>query len=176
MFRPDHYADRHILFRPCFCPYVEEAVTTGLKNNPEMQAFRLEEDAAKGQMQRRSCHRSRIPSSKAVFDSRPAAGDPGGAFRNNQIGLSQSVEVAGQRGLRIDAATNSLERTRLDIRDLERKLRADIRDGLPRRSSCAEREALTREYLRIQEELSESCLGEVSGGGRGGSGGKPEPG
>ncbi len=81
-------------------------------------------------------------------------GDPKGAFRNNQVSVSQSVEIAGQRTLRIDAANNNLERTRLDIRDLARMLRADIRNAFVQVLFARDREGLAREYLRLQEELS----------------------
>ena len=42
-----------ILFSgPAFALTMEEAVATGLRYNPQMQAIRFEEDAAKGQMQK----------------------------------------------------------------------------------------------------------------------------
>jgi outer membrane protein, heavy metal efflux system len=141
---------------PVFALTVDEAVATGLRNNPEMRTFRLEEDAAQGQMQKAKLP----PFSNPVIEGglslkdRPQA-EPGGKFRNNQISLSQSVEVAGQRGLRIDAATNNLERTRFDVRDLERRLRAEVRDKFAEALFLRDKELLTREYLRIQEELSD---------------------
>ncbi len=81
-------------------------------------------------------------------------GDPGGAFRNNQLSVSQSVEVGGQRALRIDAATSGLERTRLEILDLGRLLRTEIKNSFAQALFTREREALAREYLHLQEELS----------------------
>jgi outer membrane protein, heavy metal efflux system len=127
-----------------------------LANNPEMQAFRFEEDSARGQMTK-----AKLPSfSNPVIEGgmslkdRPAE-DPGSKFRNNRISLSQSFEIAGQRGLRIDTAASNMERTRLEIRDLERKLRADIRDAFAEAVFRRERERLSREYLRLQEELAE---------------------
>lgn len=145
-----------IFTTPAFAITLEEAVATGLANNPEMQAFRFEEDSARGQMTK-----AKLPSfSNPVIEGgmslkdRPAE-DPGSKFRNNRISLSQSFEIAGQRGLRIDTAASNMERTRLEIRDQERKLRADIRDAFAEAVFRRDREKLSREYLRLQEELAE---------------------
>ncbi len=134
---------------------VDEAITMGLKNNPELQAFRLEEEAARGQLTKAKLPPFSNPTIEGSMSTqkRPP-GEPGGAFRNNQVSLSQSVEIAGQRGLRIDAATSGLERTQLDIRDVTRILRADIRNAFAQALYARDRQGLTREYLRLQEELS----------------------
>jgi outer membrane protein, heavy metal efflux system len=138
-----------------FALTLDEAVATGLGNNPELRAFRLEEEAVKGQLTKAKLP----PFSNPVIDGGMSTqarspGAPGGAFRNNQISLSQSVEIAGQRGLRIDAATYNLDRARHDIRDLARTLRADIKNGFAQALFARDREALAREYLRLQEDLS----------------------
>jgi cobalt-zinc-cadmium efflux system outer membrane protein len=140
---------------PAFALTMEEAVTTGLRNNPEMQAFRFEEDAAKGQMQKAKLPPFSNPTIEGGLSlkERPQA-EPGGKFRNNQISLSQSVEVAGQRGLRIDVATHNLERARMEIHDLERKLRADIRDKFAEVLFLRDKETLAKQFARLQEELS----------------------
>lgn len=141
---------------PALSLTMEEAVAMGLKNNPEMQAFRLEEEAATGEMAK-----AKLPSfSNPVIEGslsrqdRPA-GEPGGPFRNNQVSLSQTIEIAGQRPLRIDAAARNIDRTRLEVRDLERRLRADIRDRFVESLFLRDRELLLREFTRIQEELTD---------------------
>ncbi len=135
---------------------LDEAVTIGLKNNPEMQSFRLEEEAALGQMRKASLPPFSNPTIEGSLSRQTRApGEPGGAFRNNQVSLSQSVEIAGQRGLRMEAASNNLERSRFDIRDLERTLRADIKDAFAQALFLRGKEALMKEYLRLQEELAE---------------------
>lgn len=134
---------------------LDEAISTGLQNNPEMRAARLDEEAARGQMAKAKLP----PFSNPVIEgslSRQTRerGEVGGAFRNNQISISQNVEVAGQRGLRMDAAENNLDRSRHDIRDLERTLRADIGDAFARSLFLRDREALAKEYLGLQEDLA----------------------
>ena len=135
---------------------LEEAVATGLKNNYEMQAFRFEEDAARGQMRKAELPPFSNPVIEGGFSykERPPL-EPGGKFRNNQISISQSVEIGGQRRLRIEAATSNLERTYLEVQDTERTLRADIKDGFAQALFLRDREALTREYLLLQSELSD---------------------
>ena len=145
-----------ILFAgPAFALTMEEAVATGLKNNPQMQAFRFEEDAAKGQMQKASLP----PFSNPVIEGglslkdRPPE-EEGDRFLNNEISISQSVEVGGQRGLRIDAATHNLARARMEINDLERTLTADIRDHFAQTLFFRDKVTLADEFVRLQEELS----------------------
>ena len=139
-----------------FALTVDEAVSTGLANNPEMQAVRLETEAASGQMAKAKLP----PFSNPVIEGgmslkeRPAE-EPGDRFRNHRISLSQSVEIAGQRGLRIKAAESSTERTRQDIRDLETTLRSDIKDAFAEAVFRRDNVTLSKEYLKLQEELAE---------------------
>lgn len=141
---------------PAFALTLEEALTTGLKNNTEMQAFRFEEGVARGQMQKAQLPPFSNPTIEGGLSLKErATGEPGGKIRNNQISLSQSVEIAGQRGLRIDAATNNLERARFSIRDLERNLRADIKDAFAQALFLRDKVTLLDEYLKIQQQLAE---------------------
>jgi len=140
---------------PAFALTMEEAVTAGLKNNPELQAFRLEEDAAKGQIEKAELP----PFSNPViegglsFQDR-APGEEGGRFLNNQISISQSVEVGGQREMRIAAATHNLARVRMEIRNLMRNLTADIKDRFAQVLFLRDKEVLAKEFVLLQEELS----------------------
>ncbi len=145
-----------IFISPALALTLEEAVATGLRNNPDLQAFRFEEEVATGQVRRAKLPPLSNPVIEGGYSSqaRPA-GEPGGAFNNYRITLSQSVEIGGQRGLRINAATNTLERSRLDIRDFERRLKADIKDGFAEALFLRDREALLQKYLRIQQELAD---------------------
>jgi cobalt-zinc-cadmium efflux system outer membrane protein len=140
---------------PAFALTTEEAVAIGLRFNPQMQAFRFEEDAAQGQMQKAKLP----PFSNPVIEGGLSLKDrppdeEGGRYLNNQISLSQRVEVGGQRGLRIEAATHNLARARLEILDLERSLTADIRDLFARALFLREKETLAKEFIQLQEELS----------------------
>ncbi len=63
-----------LLSGPVFAFTMEEAVATGLKNNPEMQAFRFEEEAAKGEMQKAKLPPFSNPVVEGGLSRRPAAG------------------------------------------------------------------------------------------------------
>jgi len=144
-----------LLSGPAFALTMEEAVATGLRYNPQLQAFRFEEDAAQGQMQKAKLP----PFSNPVLEGGLSLKDrppdeEGGRFLNNQISLSQRVEVGGQRGLRIEAATHNLARARLEIHDLERMLTADIRDLFAQVLFLRDKETLAKEFIQLQEELS----------------------
>ncbi|GEM_PF-608581 len=134
---------------------MEEAVATGLRNSPAIQAFRLEEDAAQGQMQKAKLPPYSNPVIEGGFSFKDRSPDEGGdQFVNNEISISQSVEVGGQRRLRIDTATHNLARVRMEIHDLERSLMADIRDHFGQALFLRDKMALAEEFVRLQEELS----------------------
>jgi cobalt-zinc-cadmium efflux system outer membrane protein len=145
-----------ILFSgPALALTMDEAVATGLRYNPQVQAIRFEEDAAKGQMQKAKLP----PFSNPVIEGGLSLKDrppdeEGGRFLNNQISLSQRVEVGGQRGLRIEAARHNLARARMEIQDFERTLTADIRDLFAQALFLRDKEKLSEEFVRLQEELS----------------------
>jgi len=145
-----------ILFHsPVFALTMEEAVATGLRKNPELQSFRLEEDAAKGQLERAALppfSNPVIEGGLSLKDRSP--GEEGGRFLNNEFSLSQSVEVGGQRGLRIDAAKQNLTRVQMGILDLERTLSADIKDRFAQVLFLRDKEMLAKEFVSLQEELS----------------------
>ena len=145
-----------ILFSgPAFALTMEEAVATGLRYNPQMQAIRFEEDAAKGQMQKAKLPPFSNPVIEGGLSLKDRPPDEAGdQFRNNQISLSQSVEIGGQRGLRIEAATYNQQRARMEIRDLERTLKADIKDRFAQVLFLRDKETLAKEFVRLQEELS----------------------
>jgi outer membrane protein, heavy metal efflux system len=134
---------------------MDEAIATGLRNNPEIQAFRLEEEAARGQVATAKLPPFSNPLVEGSLSRKNReSGEPGGAFRNSQISLSQTIEIAGQRGLRIDAAVSSLERSRFEIRDLERTLKADIGNAFTQSLFLRDKLALTKEYQQLQEDLT----------------------
>ena len=146
-----------ILFSgPAFALTMEETVATGLKNNTEMQASRLDEDAAKGQMEKAKLPPFSNPVVEGGLSLKDRPPDEAGdRFLNNEISISQSVEVGGQRGLRIDAAAQNLTRVRMEIHDLERTLTADIRDRFAQALFLRDKVTLAEEFVRLQEELSQ---------------------
>lgn len=136
---------------------INEAVDTALKNNPDLQAVRLEKDAAQGRFDQAGLWlRSNpvIEESLSRKDSVPGGGEK---VTNKGLSLSQEFEIAGQRGLRVDAARNGMEKTAQDIRDLQRIMIADVKDAFAKALSAKRKVELAAEAVRLQEELTGSA-------------------
>jgi cobalt-zinc-cadmium efflux system outer membrane protein len=133
---------------------IDAAVTAALSHNPELQAFRLEEEAARAQLEKTKLPLLANPVIEGAGSKKEKLPEEGsGKFTNYGLKLSQEFEIAGQRGVRIDVATRSLERVSYEIRDRERTLVYDVKDAFIRALASKGREALAKEVVRLQEEL-----------------------
>jgi cobalt-zinc-cadmium efflux system outer membrane protein len=133
---------------------IDEAVTAALKQNPELQALRLEEETARAQLEKTRLPLIANPVIEGAGSKKEKLPEEGsGKFTNYGVKLSQEFEIAGQRGVRIDVATKSLERVSHEIRDKERTLVYEVRDAFIRALASREREALAKRVVRLQEEL-----------------------
>jgi outer membrane protein, heavy metal efflux system len=137
---------------------VDEAVEYALKSNPELQAFRLEEEIIKGQGVK-----ARLPlRANPTFESNLArkgkspVEEGGKRFTDYGFKLSQEFEIAGQRGLRISMADKELKRTGLEIKDRERILIYEVKDAFARSVASKKKIELTKEVIKIQQELLEA--------------------
>jgi outer membrane protein, heavy metal efflux system len=144
-----------ILFSgPALALTLEEAVAAALKQNPELQALRLETDAAKGQLDK-----ARVPliANPALegFGSRKERSPEEGSGRVTNYGmkLSQEFEIAGQKAIRIDVAQKNLARTSLEISDRERTLKYEVKNAYAAALVSRERVGLTEEVVRLREDL-----------------------
>ena len=132
---------------------LSEAVETALKSNPEIQAVRLDQGAAQGKVDQAGLLlRSNpvIEGSLSKKDTQPEGGDKA---QNYEIRLSQEIELAGQRGLRVDVARSGREKTLQDIRDRERVLIAAVKDAFARALAAKRKIELAEEAVKLQEEL-----------------------
>ena len=133
---------------------IDEAVTTALKQNPELQALRFEEETAKGQLEKAKLPLIANPVIESAGSKKEKPSEEGsGRFTNYGFKLSQEFEIAGQRGVRIDVAKKNLERVAYEIRDRERTLVSDVKDAFIRALASKERAELAKEVVRLQEEL-----------------------
>jgi outer membrane protein, heavy metal efflux system len=133
---------------------VEEAVQSALAHNPDLQALRLDEDTAGGQVEKARLFLINNPTIEGNIAKKDRADDESGsAFTNFGFKLSQELEIAGQRSTRIAVAENELARTRVGIRDRERILIADTKDAFTRVLALKKKDELAREILRLKEEL-----------------------
>ena len=132
---------------------MDEAVRHGITQNPELRTLRLEEDVIKGQLERARLPLIFNPTIEGGVEKKGKPPEGGKEFTDYQIRLSQEFEIAGQRGLRINIAEKNLSRILLEIRDKERTLAYDIKDAFARALASKKKEELTREVVKLQEEL-----------------------
>lgn len=88
-----------------FSMTMDEAIIHALKNNPEFQALRLEEETAKGQLEKARLLLINNPAIEGSLSNKEKPIEEGsGKYKNYGFKLSQEFEIAGQRGLRIEVA------------------------------------------------------------------------
>ncbi|MBP1750012.1 MAG: family efflux pump outer membrane protein [Deltaproteobacteria bacterium] len=142
------------LVAPVYSMTVEEAVQHALGHNPDLQALRLEEDTAKGLLQKARLLLINNPTIGGNISKKdkPEEED-GGAFTNYGFKLSQEFEVAGQRGSRIAVAENELARVQSGIKDRERILIGEVKDSFTKGLALKKKNELAREIVQLKEEL-----------------------
>jgi len=142
------------LVAPAYPMTVEEAVQHALNHNPDLQALRLEEDSAHGQLEKARLLLSNNPTIEGnVSKKDKPEEDGGGAFTNYGFKLSQEFEIAGQRGSRIAVAENELARVQAGIKDRERVLISEVKDSFARVLALKKKNGLAREIVQLKEEL-----------------------
>jgi len=142
---------------PAFTMTLDEAVATALQNNPEVQSVRLEEGAAQGRLDQAGLFLRSNPVIEGSVSRKDTLPEGGEKVKNYGLQLSQEFELAGQRGLRVDAARSGQEKALQDIRDKERVLLAAVKDAFVRALAAQQKIALTGEAVKLQEELVASA-------------------
>lgn len=144
-----------ILFTAPLCAMtLEEAVDHALKNNPELQASRLETGVTQGQLERAKLPLIFNPVLEGNVVKKGASSDLGArGFTDYGVKLSQEFEIAGQRGVRIDIAQKEISRIDLEIKDRERTLVNEVKNAFAKALAGKRREELTREAVRLKEDL-----------------------
>lgn len=143
--------------QPAFTMTLSEAVATALQNNSEIQAVRLEKDAAQGRLDQAGLLLRSNPVIEGSVSRKDTLPEGGEKVKNSSLRLSQEFELAGQRGLRIDAAQSGREKAFQDILDKERVLIAEVKDAFVRALAAKQKIALTGEAMKLQEELVASA-------------------
>ena len=144
---------------PAFAMTVGEAVETALKNNPDIQTVRLEKDAAQGRLDQAGLLLRSNPVIEGSLSRKDTEPEGGEKVTNHGLPLSQEFELAGQRGLRIDAARSGLDKALQDIRDRERVIIAEVKDAFAKALAAKRKIELAEEAVKLQEELVASASG-----------------
>ncbi len=133
---------------------VAQVVAEALERNPELLAAREELEIARGQMVKARYLNPFNPTLGAAAGNREF--DGGGSEGQPSANLSLEVEVAGQRGKRIDAATRHLERIQADIDDKSRLLRARVGQAFYQAVYTRERQRLASEVENLTRRVSDA--------------------
>jgi len=133
---------------------LEQAINLAIEKNPDLQTLRLGEESAKGQNEKARLLLINNPTLEGSISKKDRPEEEGdGKFTNYGFKLSQEFEVAGQRGARINVSEKELARVKLEIRDKERILIADVKDAFTRALSLKKKSGLARENVRLNEDL-----------------------
>jgi len=146
---------------------VYEAVEAARKNNPDLQTVRLEKDAAQGRLDQAGLWLRSNPVIEGSLSRKDTVPGGGEKVTNRGFTLSQEFEIAGQRGLRVNAARNGMDKAAQDIRDRERVLIAEVKDAFAKTLAAKRKVELADEAVRLQEQLVSSAVvkyqaGEIS--------------
>lgn len=137
-----------------FSMTMDDAVSHALKNNPELQALRLEEEIVKGQLEKARLLLINNPTIEGSLSKKEkSVEERSGKFTDYGIKLSQEFEIAGQRGLRIEVAEKGLSKVRLEIENRERILTNEVKDAFAKTFASKKKVELTKEVVRLKEDL-----------------------
>ena len=136
---------------------LERALGIALQQNPDLLAARQELEIARGPLVRsRYLNRFNPTAEGGVFSREFAEGGSGPQY---ELSLSQEVEIAGQRGLRIEEAQRNLKRVEALVRDRERLLEGAVKRAFYTALLFRERLTLLRKIetfnRRIRDAASE---------------------
>lgn len=146
-----------LFVQPAFAMTVDEAVAATLRNNPDIQAVRLEHEAAQGRLDQARLLLKSNPVVEGTLSRKDTLPEGGEKIKNYGVRLSQEFELAGQRGFRVDAARSGREKALQDIRDKERVLIAQVKDAFVLALAAQRKRELADETVKLQEELVASA-------------------
>lgn len=124
---------------------LSEARTRALTGNPDLRAARLDTAVARGQLRQARIIRFN-PGADVV--ARPNGDDL-------EVGVSQEIEIFGQRGARIAAGRAGLDRAGAAVMNATRLVVGQVDRTFYRLASAAQRAALSREVLALNERLAD---------------------
>ncbi len=132
---------------------LSEARALALRANPSLHAARTDTAIARGELQRASVLLRTNPTIEAL------AGGPG-----TEIGVSQEIEIAGQRGARRAAAFAGLDRSRANVADTTRVTLGEVDRTFFRLAAANERATLAEQGRTLNERLAAATLQQLEAG------------
>ena len=135
---------------------LDSALQTAFANNPDLAAAQWEVGIAEGGRQQAGL----IPNPVASWD----AEDTRSNTRTTTVKLSQTLELGGKRGARIDVATRVQDAAALTLEQRRNVLRADVIDGYYGALRAQERLDLAQRSLALAERGLVVANGRVTAG------------
>ena len=135
---------------------LDTALQSAFANNPELAAARWEIDIAEGGRQQAGL----IPNPVVSWDAEDTRRDT----RTTTIKLSQTLELGGKRGARIDVAARAQDAAALTLEQRRNGLRADVIDSYYAALRAQERLDLAQRSLALAERGLVVANGRVSAG------------
>lgn len=135
---------------------LDSALQTAFANNPDLAAARWEIGIAEGARQQAGL----IPNPVASWD----AEDTRRSTRTTSVKLSQTLELGGKRGARIDVATRAQDAAALSLEQRRNGLRADVIEGYYGALRAQERLDLAQRSLALAERGLVVANGRVAAG------------
>ena len=135
---------------------LDTALQNAFANNPELAAAHWEIEIAEGGRQQAGL----LPNPVVSWDAEDTRRDS----RTTTIKLSQTLELGGKRGARIDVATRAQDAAALTLEQRRNGLRADVLDSYYAALRAQERLDLVQRSLRLAERGLVVANGRVSAG------------
>ncbi|MGH7366647.1 MAG: TolC family protein [Candidatus Rokuibacteriota bacterium] len=145
---------------------LEEAISQALTRNRDLRVSRRDVDVSRGKLQQAERYPFN-PELSVEGEGGRAVGREDTEFRGiggGKIGLSQVIEIRGQRGLRVLGAEADVRRAEWGSREAERDVIADVTKAFSDVLVAQERIALARESLTLAENLRNAAKTLVDAG------------
>ena len=141
---------------------IELAVETALEHNPDLLAIRQEVEVARGRQVRSQLFNRFNPSLNGQAWNRNNPGS--GNEADFQVTLSQEVEVAGQRGLRREAAARNVTRVEAQVKDRERLIIGQVKRAFFQALTLKKRLELRREIEKLNRRIRDASKARFEAG------------
>jgi outer membrane protein, heavy metal efflux system len=154
-----------VLNRPCsFAAEItlDQAVEIALEKNPDLAAAANELLVASGEIQRASYLSQFNPQILSGFDYRTRSGKSNS--QDWRTGLSQELEIFGQRGLRQQSARLGYEKTQADVRDQVRLLTAAVKMTFYEALRARNRSKLLADLEALNHKLADAAKSRFESG------------
>src|SRR5580700_4109851 len=141
---------------------LDQAVEIALEKNPDLAAAASELVIAGGEIQRANYLSQFNPQILSGFDYRTRSGKSNS--QDWRAGLSQELEIFGQRGLRQQSARLGYEKTQADVRDQVRLLTAAVKMTFYEALRARNRSKLLADLEALNHKLADAAKSRFESG------------